>query len=348
MKKSLYFIIPILCLLTVFNLYIYFNNAQVTSEINNNNELRSNVTQSEKLRNSILTMSDMGKYYLITGNTEYKTQYLIELNNSFDLLDKLTNSGVISNESSQNLLVNLNEYKNLYETLIPATVTSNSTKNVESTISTLANIESDMSSHLSETLVTNIETMDSRANTIIDATDIQSNISQIFSTILTLLMAIPMYFIKKLKENPTKTLEDVVETIKSENDIYKSNENTSDHTIKDNDCNIFHGSDELKEIENKLIERAVLLSYLKTLYSHNEYMKEQWSQASIMLNELDQKIDTLISQVRSIGEYSSLISNNDMETLKDKVNELQCLFEQLPNYHNFIMDLTKNIIVEQT
>lgn len=346
MKKFFYFTIPILILLFVFNIYIFYNNSSVHSKIESNNTLRIDIKETENFRSELLTMSNMSKYYIITGNTSYLNSYSNALDKSYEILSDLTDSGVITSDESQSINLKLNQYNDITESITPIDSSSYSNDNMEAIISKLIAIEGSISNLLNNNIVNNIDKMNTTADTVSSTINSQSGISQIVSTIFTILAAIPFYFLKKIRENPTGTLEDVLKNISLNKSPSDGNESNPEKCLKDNDNNYIYSNETLNEIENKLVERAVFLSYLKTIYSHNDYMKEQWTQGTLMINEIDVRLNKLISDVKSIKEYSSIISSEDIEILKDQVNELQCMFEQLPNYHNFIMELTKNIMVE--
>lgn len=335
MKKSLFFVIPTILLLVLLNIFSYFSNSSVSSEVDSNNTLRNNVKQIEELRTNLSTMANMEKNYLMTGNIEYKTKYTNSLNESYNTVNVLTSTSILSKAQSTAILDNLDQYKSLNESLTPLTTPSQANEEFQTTVANMNQIEITISSALSNNVLNSIQTMDTTANGIVNTTNTQVTLSGLLSTILTALLSVPIYFIKKLGSTPSEIVENVFDNIHS----------GIEEPISSQPNNIPCLGSEIKEIENKLVERSVLLSFLKTLYSHNDYMQDHWLQASIILNELEENINTLTLEVSQLKDSATVISPKEVEEIKDKINQLQCLFLQLPNYHNFVMELIKNISI---
>lgn len=62
-------------LIMPFMIYMYSTNHSISSKMQNNDMLRAKISSLDQFKESIIDMAIMSKYYLITGDQYYKTEF---------------------------------------------------------------------------------------------------------------------------------------------------------------------------------------------------------------------------------------------------------------------------------
>ena len=98
-----------------FMIYMYSTNHSISSKMQNNDMLRAKISSLDQFKESIIDMAIMSKYYLITGDQYYKTEFEKNYNTASDNINNLYNSEYITISEKSNFLSNLNSYKEIAE-----------------------------------------------------------------------------------------------------------------------------------------------------------------------------------------------------------------------------------------
>ncbi|WP_455813918.1 CHASE3 domain-containing protein, partial [Clostridium butyricum] len=94
---------------------MYSTNHSISSKMQNNDMLRAKISSLDQFKESIIDMAIMSKYYLITGDQYYKTEFEKNYNTASDNINDLYNSEYITISEKSNFLNNLNSYKEIAE-----------------------------------------------------------------------------------------------------------------------------------------------------------------------------------------------------------------------------------------
>lgn len=344
MTKKLKILVCILSAALIFSLlYIYKTNLSVAEEIKTNDNLRNKITQIDEFKTDIANMSVMSKYYIITGSNKYKISFEKNYYSALSNLDELQEADYITDEDKILLEENLSKYNNL--TCGNSHNAENSTNTVndktDSILLKLTDIETSLIEDTSDTLPKSIEKSNSNSDTAKSLVDSQNSLLQIIGGFITMVLISPIYFLKK---NPTL----ITDAFKSfiSNHIKKNqagskpsvNKTESEYSKCDDEMLQCVNAGLIKNLETMVSERELMISTLKMIYSHNQYMKNEWTKAKNSLDSIEQDLLDLKKELNILMNKSD-IPYEKINLLENKLLEIRFLLEKLPQYHQFIMDL---------
>ena len=282
MSNKIKVIICILSAALIFSLlYMYKSNQSLADQIKTNDDLREKITQIEKLKTNIIDMTITANYLLLTDNDSYRISYDRSYNTALSNLDELYNSEYISKDDKKSLEDGLNEFnESLYENL---TAENDEKKNLSADrqhiILNLSDIETMLIEGTSDTLYNSIEKSKSSSGTAMNIVDNQNNLLQIIGGFISMILLSPLYFFKKNPAIITDAIKSFISNLikKTHSQSESKDSKTQKPTSKcDEEMIQCVNTGLVKNLETMLSERELMISTLKIVYSHNEYMKKEW------------------------------------------------------------------------
>ena len=87
-----------------------------------------------------------------------------------------------------------------------------------------------------------------------------------------------------------------------------------------------------------------LLTFASLLNNHNKQMEKQWLEVESLIDVLQASIIDLRNKLETTDTKSLKESPSQINDIEIKLLEIKILVKQLPNYHEFIVSLTDNLI----
>ena len=321
-----------------FMIYIYSTNSSICSTVQNNDDLRTKIESLDNFKTNTINMAIMSKYYLITGEEYYKTQFEDNYNLSYDQITKLYESGYINESEKENLKSDLDSYLKIVQSQSFDLNPENINPDLKNQLRELTSIESGIITDTSNVLYSSLKTTKNNNEYAIDLVTNQKNILEVIGGFLSMFFLYPLYFISK---NHTVFIS-VIKTFISEHFSKKSK--TPPKEISDNPCDekMIQCINEsiIKNFEEKINDKNLLVSTLRIVYSHSEYMEKEWEKGKNILDSVEKDLSSLRSDLDALLNESE-IPYERFNIIENKLLEIRFLLEKLPGYHDFIMKLTE-------
>ncbi|MDO5516272.1 MAG: hypothetical protein Q4F66_01885 [Clostridium sp.] len=343
MNKKLKILVCILSASLLFSLlYIYKTNLSVEEQIKTNDNLRNKINKIDEFQNDVTNMSIMSKYYIITDNNKYKISFEKNYNSALIDLDELQNSDYISNEDKYLLEENLKQYNDLtcQHSIAVRNDADSVNDNTESILLKLTDIESSLIEETSDALPKSIEKISTISDTAKSLVDSQNSLLQIIGGFITMVLISPIYFLKKNSVLVTDAIKGFISNHikKNQNNLEPDNKPEKEFSKCDDEMVNCVNSGLIKNLETMISERELMVSTLKMIYSHNQYMKDEWTKAKVSLDSIEQDLLDLKKELNILMNKSD-IPYEKINLLENKLLEIRFLLEKLPQYHDFIMEL---------
>ena len=323
---------------TLFTIYIYFTNSSLSSTVQDNDALRTKIESIDEFKTNTLNMAIMSKYYLITGDDYYKTQFENNYNTSYKQITKLSESGYINESEKENLKSNLDKYLNIVQTESFYENPKDINSNLKSQLQNLANIETNIINDTSNVLYSSLKTTKNNNEYAINLVSNQNDILEVIGGFLSMLFIYPLYFVSKnhtVFNGLIKTFFSEYFSKKIKSPSTKNEENPCDEKMLQ--C---INESIIRNFQEKINDRNLLVSTLKIIYSHSEYMEKEWEEGKNILDSVEMDLSNLRSDLDSLLNKSE-IPYERFNIIENKLLEVKFLLEKLPGYHDFIMKLTE-------
>lgn len=320
-KRILIFSAFIIGILVLFNIYIYNSNNNVNNQINECNLNTQSLACMSNIKIDINKVAQAQKLYLLTSKSDYKSEYEFYFKKIYNEVNELYKDGIINKTQYINLKNSLDDYKTLNDNLI-----SNNSENISLELENVLLSSNDAQikflSKLDDIINTTKDTITEQNATIKDNTDLQINVAQVTSTIITSIITLFVYLIKKYSKSDT--LDDVFKCLIG---VDNNKEDESDFNNKyKNDINSINET--LKQYE-QIIEIANILS------KQNSKLECNLSKCKILINDIKKSINILCNDSHIDNKYAQAI----IADVQDQLIELSILFESLPIYNDLLLDL---------
>ena len=184
-------------LIMPFMIYMYSTNHSISSKMQNNDMLRAKISSLDQFKESIIDMAIMSKYYLITGDQYYKTEFEKNYNTASDNINNLYNSEYITISEKSNFLSNLNSYKEIAEDNSYIVNSDNIDPSLKKQIRNLTEIETGIIDNTSNALYSSIKLSDDNSGSTMTLVSSQNNILELLGGFFTMIFLLPLYFVNK-------------------------------------------------------------------------------------------------------------------------------------------------------
>ncbi len=325
-------------LLIPFMIYIYYTNHSLSSAIHNNDALRSQIEALDEFKISILDMAVMSRYYLITGDEEYNNEFESRYYTASNKIQSLYESEYINQSEKDEFIQNLNYYKENTQSYGSNSFSQNIDPELKKHIGDLSQIETDMIKDTSKVLYSNLQTAKDSNGYVINLVDNQNNFFEVLGGILTIILLCPIYFINK----NSSVITTVIKSFISEHFSKNNQSQTSQKPQYECDEKMLQCINEsiVRNFQEKINERNLLVSTLRIIYSHSEYMEKEWEEGRNILDSVEKDLSDLRNELDSLLNKSH-IPYERFNIIENKLLEVKFLLEKLPGYHDFIIKLTK-------
>lgn len=184
-------------LIMPFMIYMYSTNHSISSKMQNNDMLRAKISSLDQFKESIIDMAIMSKYYLITGDQYYKTEFEKNYNTASDNINDLYNSEYITISEKSNFQSNLNSYKEIAEDNSYIVNSDNIDPSLKKQIRNLTEIETGIIDNTSNALYSSIKLSDDNSGSTMTLVSSQNNILELLGGFFTMIFLLPLYFVNK-------------------------------------------------------------------------------------------------------------------------------------------------------
>lgn len=337
MWKKLVVVVGIIVALMIgLNIFIYSSHSDTASTLKENNANQDQVAKIDDFRTYVVDMGHMQKLYILMKDDKYKTEYESHLNNTYIKIDELNNAKYISDVNKVEMENILNSYRDININIFSKLETIKDYKEIEDSILESNKIQISLLHEASVAIAAVNDSSQEQNSGAVVSINVQNKIIQVISTVITALTAVPLYYYKKKynKDNieVTDIVDSIIESKHKEEKVKESNDTT---TIS---------KEELKEFRERLVEHSLMLSYANLLAKHNENMKTQWKESEDILKQIENNLNILQGKLDKICKDCDTGSNMDLHEFKLQLFQLKLLFQQLPQYHQLVIELTNNML----
>ena len=340
MKKLIKIILIIYLILSIpFLFYLYYTNHSIFSTIQNNDNIQTKIDALDNFKINIMNMSMMSKYYLITGDEYYKGEFEINYKNTNDNVNNLYESEYISESERDEFLDELNNYKGIVQNNTSSEYTQNIDSNMKNQIRNLTDIEINIIDDTSSSIYSNINEVKNNSGYAINLVSNQNNILELVGGFFTMIFLCPLFFISKNYGMFTGIIKNFISEHFSKNTNTSSSSNKSENQCDDRMLQCINESI-IKNFQEKINDKNMLVSTLRIIYSHSEYMEKEWKKGKNILDSVENDLLELRRDLDSLLNKSE-IPYERFNVIENKLLEVKFLLEKLPGYHDFIMKLTE-------
>lgn len=316
MKRLKKCVIFFICIFTIFlisiNVFVIFSHKKMSSQVENLALIKSQISELDSFKTIIVNLGHSQKFYLLSQDESYKVKYDNYLEDAYNSLDDLSQKNCINEGSKKNIKDMLKEYDAINVKLLDTKVSLPLSSDMQSYLAKSNEIQINIMHSISDAISSNQDSTSQSHSSLEVSVDNQKSFVQALSSITTVIIGGPLcYIIKKYKNGELK-LDDII-------------------TILDKE-------------KIKIDNYSNIILFASILNSHNKEMKNQWTEVKEKVESLQLSISDLKN---TAANYNiSILSDftSEIQDMEIKLLEIRLLIKQLPNYHEFIVNLTDNII----
>ncbi|WP_304681163.1 hypothetical protein [uncultured Clostridium sp.] len=343
-KLSIYFIILTLILVITLNLFLFYNYSSVSSTLNNSNNIRNTITELDKFKSTITEMSDAGEAFILTGNIKYKSDYEDSLNNAHNNLNSLVDNNIISSQDKDTIVDLIKDYESINESIFNSNISYPISSDVETLVNNSSNAKLKILHSVSSLISTHWESLEESTNNISHTIGNQKTFVSWISSIFTALMAIPPFLVKKFSKNFNK-ITNSTNSLNASNQSDSSNKDDSSLSESVNALETFfnfkNNVDEIKEVRDQLIQNATLINFLNVVDFNNAEMSKNYTDCK---NKLSLIINEFVNIEKKCSEDSSLNICDEINSIKNVLDELSLSINNLYNYNEYMINISKLLL----
>lgn len=309
------FIIITLSIIVVFllslNIYIVSSNNTLSTNVDNLQTRKSEINSLGNYSTNIVNLAHMQKSFLLTGNLDFQTQYATSLKSAYSNLDELLADKTISNSDKVEITNYLNDYENINTDLFTTPPKLPLSQEYEDKVLKSDEIQNNILRKLSNIIATKTDSTSKTSSNITESISSQNNIVKVISSFFTLFISGPIYyFVKK----------------------YKSGEISFNNIM-----------DSINEGEKIVDKYSNILTYINITDKINLQLEKDWQEVYTLVTTLQSSINDIKLQLSKLQLSDASTFKEKLEEIEMQVLEIKMLVKQLPNYHQFISELSKNL-----
>ena len=157
-------------------------------------------------------------------------------------------------------------------------------------------------------------------------------------------MAIPPFLVKKFSKNFNK-ITNSTNSLNASNQSDSSNKDDSSLSESVNALETFfnfkNNVDEIKEVRDQLIQNATLINFLNVVDFNNAEMSKNYTDCK---NKLSLIINEFMDIEKKCSEDSSLNICNEINSIKNVLDELSLSINNLYNYNEYMINISKLLL----
>lgn len=317
-KKILAGYTAIIVLLLGISVYAYMTNQKISNYIEDNASLRKKILVLTDLRTDVVKASQTERLYILTQKDSYKKEFDESITNLYKEVDNLYKESYINSSEKKKLVYTLDEFKNVSANYSNHYTSNNYTTidaNVEKLIIDYNKSQLNILNEITLDITSDDETFTEKDSSISSNSNFQTKAIQGVSSAITVIVSGFLYYFKK------KLNKDNVDKVNNEPDL---------STISD--------------MKDKIIKSEVLLSNANLLYKESVKLKNQCEKTEIILSEIDSYMKKLRGKIDDISDYPTSAQKIILDDIDKQLIELKILFKSLPNYNDFIIDISNNML----
>ena len=312
MKK---FLIITLSIIVVFllslNIYIVSSNNILSSNVDDPQTRKNEINSLDNYSINIVNLAHMQKSFFLTGNNDFQTQYSTSLKSAYSTLDELLSNKTITNSDKVEIVNYLNDYENINTDLFNNPPTLPLSQEYEDKVLKSDEIQNNILRKLSNIIATKTDSTSKTSSNITDSISSQNNIVKVISSFFTLFISGPIYYFIKKYKNGEISFNNIMNTI-----------------------------DEGEKIVDKY---SNILTYINITDKINSQLEKDWQEVYTLVTTLQTSINDVKLKLLKLQLSDSSTFKEKLDEVEMQVLEIKMLVKQLPNYHQFISDLSKNL-----
>ncbi len=203
-KRVIILAVLMISIIVVFNIYLIISNNNVNSQIEQSTSLTQSLTDISNLRIEINRMSQAQKLHIITSKDKYEMQYETYLDNIYDGVNQLYKDKLIDSDDKTKLFQALDSYKDLSRSIDTNLVDNNNSQELENILIKVNDAQILILSNLDNAINTAKESVSEQNALIKTTTDFQVNGVQTVSTVITSMISVFIYVVKKYSSPDSK------------------------------------------------------------------------------------------------------------------------------------------------
>lgn len=312
MKKFLIITLSIIVFfLLSLNIYIVSSNNTLSSNVDDLQTRKNEINSLDNYSINIVNLAHMQKSFLLTGNNDFQTQYSTSLKSAYSTLDELLSNKTITNSDKVEIVNYLNDYENINTALFNSPPTLPLSQEYEDKVLKSDEIQNNILRKLSNIIATKTDSTSKTSSNITDSISSQNNIVKVISSFFTLFISGPIYYFIKKYKNGEISFNNIIDTI-----------------------------DEGEKIVDKY---SNILTYINITDKINSQLEKDWQEVYTLVTTLQTSINDMKLKLLKLQLSDSSTFKEKLDEVEMQVLEIKMLVKQLPNYHQFISDLSKNL-----
>ena len=312
MKK---FLIITLSIIVVFllslNIYIVSSNNTLSSNVDDLQTRKNEINSLDNYSINIVNLAHMQKSFLLTGNNNFQTQYSTSLKSAYSTLNELLSNKTITNSDKVEIINYLNDYENINTDLFNNPPTLPLSQEYEDKVLKSDEIQNNILRKLSNIIATKTDSTSKTSSNITESISSQNNIVKVISSFFTLFISGPIYYFIKKYKNGEISFNNIMDTI--------------------------------NEGEKIVDKYSNILTYINITDKINSQLEKDWQEVYALVTTLQTSINDIKLQLLKLQLSDSSTFKEKLDEIEMQVLEIKMLLKQLPNYHQFISDLSKNL-----
>lgn len=312
MKK---FLIITLSIIVVFllslNIYIVSSNNTLSSNVDDLQTRKNEINSLDNYSINIVNLAHMQKSFLLTGNNNFQTQYSTSLKSAYSTLNELLSNKTITNSDKVEIVNYLNDYENINTDLFNTPPTLPLSQEYEDKVLKSDEIQNNILRKLSNIIATKTDSTSKTSSNITESISSQNNIVKVISSFFTLFISGPIYYFIKKYKNGEISFNNIMDTI--------------------------------NEGEKIVDKYSNILTYINITDKINSQLEKDWQEVYALVTTLQTSINDIKLQLLKLQLSDSSTFKEKLDEIEMQVLEIKMLVKQLPNYHQFISDLSKNL-----
>lgn len=340
-KKILAGCIVIMVLSLGISVYAYITNQKISNYIEDNASLRKKILVLTDLRTNVVKASQTERLYILTQKNSYKKEFDESITNLYKEVDNLYKDSYINSSEKKKLVYTLDEFKNVSANYSNHYTSNNYTTiddSVEKLILDYNKSQLNILNEITLDITSDDETFTEKDSSISSNSNFQTKAIQGVSSAITVIVSGFLYYFKKKLNKDNVDIEDIIN--------YLTNIDDEDKVTTPPPSKVNNESDlsTISDMKDKIIKSEVLLSNANLLYKESVKLKNQCEKTEIILSEIDSYMKKLRVKIDDISDYPTSAQKIILDDIDKQLIELKILFKSLPNYNDFIIDISNNML----
>lgn len=340
MKKNMFIgITVILGMLISVNIYGYISNVKISKYIDESTTLREKMLVLDELRSSIVETSQTRQLLILTQKEVYKNSFDKNMKQLYSQIDDLYNKGYINKYEKEKLTYTINDYEQLSLELVSSPSSYTLDPQLEKQMSKFNFNELKILHEVTLDITSENEDFKSNNKNISKSSNIQNKLIQGVSSAITVLVSGFAYYFKTKFKIDDKEIEKIIDFLTN-----PDTENSPTQPSLNTDTSTLSNLSSISCTKDRVCENESLLTNANLLYKQSLKFKSQCDKSELILKDIDIYIYKLRDQLDDLDDYPASAQKIILDDMERQLYEFKILFKSLPNYNDFILDISKDMI----